>query len=68
RIPDHSGTDPLHRDLAAAGSHAEQVAARVPLQEGAYFTAHRRAIREALIADGVAAAIEGLVIRLLDRQ
>ncbi|MDE2198512.1 MAG: hypothetical protein KGJ41_05765 [Rhodospirillales bacterium] len=68
RIPDHSGADPLHQDLAAAGSHAEQVAARVPLQEGAYFTAHRRAIREALIADGVAAAIEGLVIRLLDRQ
>ena len=64
-IPDYDPAETLHRDLAAAAERAEQVAATVPLADGAHFTAHRRAIREALAADGIAAEIEALVDALL---
>ena len=66
RIPLYDSAEPLHRDLAAAGAEAEKVAASVQLKEGAHFTRQRRAIRDALIATGVAPRIDALVIRLLD--
>ncbi len=55
----------LHRDLAAAASRAETVAARVPFTDAQHFVARRRAIRAALAADGIAAEIEALVDALL---
>ena len=64
-IPEYDDTDPLHRDLAAAAAHAETIAAAVPLTDAQHFTAKRRAIREALAADGVAAEMEALVDALL---
>jgi hypothetical protein len=56
----------LHRHLAAAAEAAIGLAAQVPLQEGAYFTMHRRAIREALAVAGVTQRIDTLVAQLLD--
>jgi hypothetical protein len=64
-IPEYDEADPLHRDLAAAAAHAETIAARVELTETQHFTAKRRAIRDALTTDGVAAEIETLVDALL---
>lgn len=64
-IPDYDPEDPLHRDLAAAAARAEAVAAAVPLNPDAHFTAYRRAIRAALAEDGIAAEIEALVDALL---
>ena len=64
-IPEYDGTETLHRDLAAAALRAEAVAAAVPLTDAQHFTAKRRAIRAALVEDGVAAEIEALVDALL---
>lgn len=64
-IPEYDDTDTLHRDLAAAATHAETVAAGVELPDAQHFTAKRRAIRAALVADGVAAEMETLVDALL---
>jgi len=64
-IPEYDDTDPLHRDLAAAATHAETVAAGVELTDSQHFTAKRRAIRAALAADGVAAEMEAMVDALL---
>lgn len=64
-IPEYDETDPLHRDLAAAATHAEAVASGTELSEKQHFTAKRRAIRAALAADGVAAEMETLVDALL---
>ncbi len=64
-IPSFDPIDPLHRDLAAAAARAETVAARVELVTAAHFTAQRRAIRAALLEDGVAQEIEALVDALL---
>ncbi len=64
-IPEYDDTDLLHRDLAAAATHAETIAAAVPLTDTQHFTAKRRAIRAALVADGVAAEMEALVDALL---
>jgi hypothetical protein len=64
-IPEYDDTEPLHRDLAAAAIHSETVAAGVEVTETQHFTAKRRAIREALAADGVAAEIEALVDALV---
>jgi hypothetical protein len=64
-IPEYDATDQLHRDLAAAATHAETVAAAVALTDAQHFTAKRRAIRAALGADGVAAEMEALVDALL---
>ncbi|HKM64957.1 MAG TPA: N-6 DNA methylase [Acidisphaera sp.] len=64
-IPEYDDTEVLHRDLAAAAVHAEEVAKSVPLEESQHFVAKRRAIRNALAADGVAAEIEALVDALL---
>ncbi len=64
-IPEYDPADPVHRDLAAAAAHAETVAAATDLTAANHFTAKRRAIRAALVADGVAAEIEALVDALL---
>jgi hypothetical protein len=64
-IPEYDDTDPLHRDLAAAATHAETVAAGVELTDAQHFTAKRRAIRAALATDGVAAEMETMVDALL---
>ena len=45
--------------------HAEAVAATVALDDRQHFTAKRRAIRTALVTDGVAAEIEALVDAIL---
>jgi len=66
-IPEHDRRNPLHQDLAAAAAVAERVAAAATLPEGAYFTRQRRAIRDALAADGIAGGIEALVMRLIER-
>ncbi len=64
-IPEYDETDQVHRDLAEAGERAEQVAAGVDLTDINHFTAKRRAIRKALILDGVARDIESLVDAIL---
>ncbi len=64
-IPEYDDTEILHRDLAAAASRAETVAARVSFTDAQHFVAKRRAIRVALAEDGIAAEIEALVGALL---
>lgn len=64
-IPEYDDTELLHRDLAAAARRAETVAARVSLTDAHHFTAKRRAIRAALVEDGIATEIEALVDALL---
>ncbi len=64
-IPEYDDTEVLHRDLAAAAGRAEIVAARVPLADAQHFVAKRRAIRAALVEDGIATEIEALVDALL---
>ncbi len=64
-IPEFDRRDALHMEIAGAAEAAERVAAAVPLPEGAHFTRQRRAIRDALIATGVARQIDILVGRLL---
>jgi hypothetical protein len=66
-IPEYSGREPLHRELAEAAAHAEKIAASVAIDPEAYFTRQRRAIRDALLQDGVARRIDALVTRLLAR-
>ena len=66
-IPEYDRRNALHQDLAAAASVAERVAAAVALPEGVYFTRQRRAIRDALVVDGIAARIDALVASLLKR-
>lgn len=64
-IPEFDAAEALHADLAAAALHAATVAARVELPGATHFTAKRRAIRQALVADGVTETIEHLVDALL---
>jgi hypothetical protein len=56
-IPEFDGRWALHRELASAAAEAERVADMVPLRENAYFMRRRRAIRDALAENGVAAVI-----------
>ncbi len=63
-VRDYDTENGLHREIAAAGAEAERVAAALALPSG-NFQRKRRAVREALSADGVAGRIEGLVGRLL---
>lgn len=63
-IPEYDSGLDLHRRLAAAGAEAERIAATVALPEGD-FRRKRRAIRDALVASGHAAHMEGLVAALL---
>lgn len=64
-IPEFDAAVPLHREIAAVGAEAEQVAAAVPLPEGD-FRGKRRAIRAALTEAGATARMEALVARLLE--
>ena len=64
-IAEFDPTNPLHTALAAAGHHAETIAAQVPLKEGVHFTTARRQIRTALADDGVSTEIDALVEELL---
>jgi hypothetical protein len=64
-IPEYDEVDPVHRDLASAAAHAEIVASGTDLSKIQHFVAKRRAIRAALVADGIAAEIETLVDALL---
>ena len=64
-IPEYDDSESLHRDLAAAASRAEAIAAAVPLTDTQHFVVKRRAIRAALAEDGVAEEIEALVDALL---
>jgi hypothetical protein len=65
-IPEFDRRQALHRELANAAAGAERVAAMVLLREGAHFMRQRRAIRDALAENGIAAVIDALVSRLLD--
>ena len=64
-IPEYDETDQVHQDLAAAAVRAEAVAAATDLTSARHFTSRRRAIREALLLDGVARDIELLVDAIL---
>ena len=60
------GWNDMGADAAPAAPHAAPaVPTVVPIDPAAYFTTTRRAIREALIADGIAPHIETLVQHLL---
>lgn len=65
-IPKFDASKPLHRDLSAAGERAERLSASVSLKQSGHFTRARKQIRDALIADGIAARIESMVAQLLD--
>ena len=64
-IPVFDAKHVLHRDLAAAGRLAEEVAGRVELVEGERFQRARRRVRDALAEHGVGREIEKLVDELL---
>jgi hypothetical protein len=64
-IPLFDETQQLHRDLAVLASHAEAVANEVVLPTGRRFEVWRRKIREALVQDGVADALDAYVRHLL---
>jgi hypothetical protein len=64
-IPEDDRRNALHRELVEAAEHAERVSAAVELTDGAHFMRQRRAIRDALTADGIAGRIDALVARLL---
>ena len=64
-IPRFDAQDALHLELAVEAAHAEEVAAAVKLKEGMHFVKARGDIRTALVADGVAGRIDGLVAQLL---
>ncbi len=62
-VPEFDATNQLHAELAALGERAELVAAAVPLYGGA--TKMRRAIRDALLEDGISDEIDECVRELL---
>ncbi|MCD6599804.1 MAG: hypothetical protein J7L19_04475, partial [Dehalococcoidia bacterium] len=64
-IPRFDRADKLHRALARAAVHAEQVAAAVQLNEGMHFVKARQRIRTTLRENGVAQKIDKLVAELL---
>jgi len=67
-IPSFDRSNKLHRALARAAAHAEQVAAAVKLSEGMHFVKARQKIRAALREDGVAEKIDQLVAELLKNK
>ncbi len=64
-IPRYSATNGLHGRLALAAEEAEQLALSVALEGFRGFQAKRRAVRQALVANGVAPRIDQLVTELL---
>lgn len=67
-IPAFDRREPLHAALAAAARRAEAIAAAVPLEPGAHFQRHRKAIRAALTASGISAEIDRLAEDLLPEE
>ena len=67
-IPRFDSKIELHREITAAAAKAEKIAAEVELPENAKFQRARGLVRKALIDDGVAGAIDELVVRLLDGE
>ena len=67
-IPRFDGNNPLHRELARLARTAEEVAETVSGEEGEYFTRTRRRVRSVLTEHGVAAELELLTERLLERS
>jgi hypothetical protein len=66
-IPEYDRRHALHRELADADIRSLAGSCnRPPLREGAHFMRQRRAIRDALAENGIAATIDALVARLLD--
>lgn len=65
-IPAFDHRDPLHAHLVALATHARTVADAVELAPATPFVRARGQIREALAADGIAAAIDRSVAQLLD--
>jgi hypothetical protein len=65
KIPEFDRKLELHREIANAGEEASRIASAVQLLDGEYFTAQRRAIRNALAASGITTKIDELVNRLL---
>ena len=67
-IPKFDGNNPLHRELARLARTAEEVAETVSEEEGEYFTRTRRRVRSALTEHGIAAKLERLTEKLLERS
>jgi hypothetical protein len=65
-IPLFDPKNELHRELAAAGMHAEYVAALAEVKPGEYFVTTRNRIRRTLAEEGIGGEIEKLVEKLLD--
>ena len=63
-IPEYNARDPLHQELADLAVECERVAAAVVIDPAQYFTRQRRAIRDALLAAGLAARLDALVARM----
>lgn len=64
-IPRFDRADKLHRALARAAKHAEEIAGAVQIAEGTHFIKVRQRIRTALREDGIAEKIDQLVAELL---
>ena len=67
-IQKFDGNDPLHRELVRVARTAEEVAETVSEEEGEYFTRTRKRIRLVLTEHGIAAELELLTERLLERS
>ena len=67
-IPKFDGNNPLHRELARLARTAEEIAETVSEEEGEYFTRTRRRVRSVLTEHGIAAKLERLTERLLERS
>jgi SAM-dependent methyltransferase len=65
-IPLFDKRQDLHKELAAAGAHAEFVAGLAELKEGEKFQRARKRVRDTLAEEGVGGEIEKLVEKLLD--
>ena len=64
-IPPFDRANKLHRALARAAKHAEEVAGAVQIAEGTHFIKARKKIRTALHEDGIAEKIDQMVAELL---
>lgn len=67
-IPCFDSKFELHREITAVAPKAEKIAANVELPENIKLQRGRGLVRNALLEDGVAGEIEGLVARLLDGE
>lgn len=65
-IPPFTAAEQLHRELARAAAHAEEVANMVELVEGEKFQRARKRVRDVLAEEGIGGEMEKLVEKLLD--